>query len=83
MQRMSNQDADQRDKADANLDQALVRAMANNPDGTQSEWGITCGCAKGSINKKLHGLKKLKLVEPSLGGKWRLTIKGQKEAEQC
>jgi Mn-dependent DtxR family transcriptional regulator len=35
-----------------------------------------------TINKKLQKLKTMKLVEERLRGKWRLTPKGQKEAEQ-
>jgi hypothetical protein len=57
--------------------------MAANPDGTQLEWALAIGVrSKGSISKKLQKLKPLKFVEERLGGKWRLTPKGQKEAEQ-
>jgi hypothetical protein len=75
--------AEQRDKAEANLDLALLRAIAADPDGTQAEWAKAIGRAKSSVNAKLQKLKQLKLVEESLSGKWRLTSKGSKEASQC
>jgi AAA domain len=74
-------DAAEREKNDGNLDLALLRAMAANPDGTQSEWALAIGIrSKGTISKKLQKLKTMKFVEETLGGKWRLTPKGQKEA---
>ena len=76
-------DASEREKNDGNLDLALLRAMAANPDGTQLEWALAIGLrSKGSISRKLQKLKTMKLIEERLGGKWRLTPKGQREAEQ-
>jgi DNA-binding IclR family transcriptional regulator len=76
-------DAAEREKKEGNLNLALLRAMAANPDGTQLEWALAIGIrSKGTISKKLQKLKTLKLVEESLGGKWRLMPKGQKEAAQ-
>jgi hypothetical protein len=76
-------DAAEREKNEGNLDLALLRAMAANPDGTQLEWTYAIGLrSKGSISKKLQRLKALKLIEERLGGKWRLTPKGQREAAQ-
>jgi predicted transcriptional regulator len=74
-------DAAEREKNEGNLDLALLRAMAANPDGTQLEWAFAIGIRSKGISKKLQKLKTMKLVEERLGGKWRLTPKGQKEAE--
>jgi hypothetical protein len=79
MKPSTQQDAEERDKAEANLDLLLLRAMIDNPNGTQAEWGNAIGRAKGRVNAKLQKLKKLKLVEEGLG-KWQLTPKGTKEA---
>jgi hypothetical protein len=76
-------DASEREKNDGNLDLALLRAMEANPDATQLEWAFAVGIkSKGSISKKLQKLKTMKFVEERLGGKWRLTPKGQNEAAQ-
>ena len=74
-------DAAEREKNEGNLDLALLRAMAANPDGTQLEWAFAIGIkAKSAVNAKIQKLKGKKLVEQRLDGKWRLTPKGQKEA---
>jgi len=82
MRPVSREAAEQRNKDESNLDLALLRAMTANPDGTQAEWGTAIGRAKSSTNTKLQKLKDGKFVEEGLGGKWRLTPKGQKEAAQ-
>jgi hypothetical protein len=75
-------DAEQRETQDANTDLALLRAMLANPDGSQLEWAFAIGIkAKSTINWKLQKLKTRRFVEDGLG-KWRLTPKGQKEAER-
>jgi hypothetical protein len=57
-------DAAEREKNEGNLDLALLRAMAANPDGTQLEWALVIGIrSKGSISKKLQKLKILKFTE--------------------
>jgi hypothetical protein len=83
MRPCTEMDAAEREKNEGNLDLALLRTMAANPDGTQLEWAFAIGIrSKGSISKKLQKLKTMKLVEERLGGKWRLTPKGQREAAQ-
>jgi hypothetical protein len=77
MRPVSQETAEQRDKVEANLDLALLRAIAANPDGTQAEWAVAVGRGKTRVNQKLQQLRKF--VEPALGGKWRLTPKGLKE----
>jgi AAA domain len=78
MRPMSVTSIEQSEKTDADLDRALLQAMADNPDGTQTEWGAAIGRSKGRLNKRLQKLEKLKLVEGRLG-KWYLTPKGMKE----
>jgi AAA domain len=83
MRPITEMDAAEREKNEGNLGLALLRAMAANPDGTQLEWTLAIGIrSKGTINKKLQKLKTMKFVEETLGRKWRLTPKGQKEAAQ-
>ena len=83
MRPITEMDAAEREKNEGNLDLALLRAMAAKPDGTQLEWTLAIGLrSKGTISKKLQKLKTLKLVEETLGRKWRLTPKGQREAAQ-
>jgi hypothetical protein len=82
MRPISNQDAEQHGKDEAGFDLALIRAMAANPEGSHAEWGTACGHGKSSVGYKLRDLQKKKYVEPGLAGKWRLTTKGQKEAER-
>jgi 5S rRNA maturation endonuclease (ribonuclease M5) len=83
MRPITEMDAAEREKNEGNLDLAMLRAMSANPDGTQLEWALAVGIrSKGTISKKLQKLKIQKLTEQSLAGKWRLTPKGQKEAEQ-
>jgi hypothetical protein len=77
---MSTETADQRDQADANTGVALLRAMIAEPDATQAEWAKAIGRDKSRINRKLQKLKEFKLVEERLGGKWRVTPKGSREA---
>jgi hypothetical protein len=82
MRPSTEMDADEKTAQQGNTDLALLRAMAANADGSQLEWAFATGIkAKSTVNDKLQKLKKLKLVEERLGGKWRLTPKGQKEAE--
>src|ERR1700730_1106681 len=83
MRPITDIDAAEREKNDGNLDLALLRAIAANPEGTQLEWALAVGIrSKSAVNAKLQKLKTIKLVEERLGGKWRLTPKGQKEAAQ-
>jgi len=79
MRPVSREAAEQRDKAESNSEIALLRAIASDPEATQAEWGRVIGRTKGPVNTKLQKLRKLKFVEEGLGGKWKLTPKGQKE----
>jgi uncharacterized lipoprotein YmbA len=83
MKPITETDAAEREKNDGNLDLALLRAMAANPDGTQLDWALATGIhSKSAVNVRIQRLRGKKLVEERLSGKWRLTPKGQKEAEQ-
>jgi hypothetical protein len=82
MRHITEIDAAEREKKEGNLDLALLRAMAANPDGTQLEWTFAIGLrSKSAVNARIQRLRRKKLVEEMLTGKWRLTPKGQKEAE--
>jgi len=80
MRPTSIETAQEKQDQDNDLNRALLKTMRENPAGTQAEWAMAIGRAKGRVNDRLQKLKKLKLVEEALG-KWRLTSKGQKEAE--
>src|SRR5262249_4518239 len=69
--------AEQHEKAEANLDRALLQAMIADPEGTQDDWGRAISRAKSRVNERLQKLKTHKLVEHALG-KWRVTSKGRK-----
>ncbi len=72
-----------RDEASAATDLALVQAMLADPGGTQEAWGQAIGRTKARVNIRLHNLERRKLVKAVIGGKWQVTPKGQKEAEQA
>lgn len=74
---------EKRGAASEAIDLALVRAMLADPGGTQQTWGHAIGRAKSKVNSKLQSLQKRKLVKRGLGGKWQVTPKGQKEAEDA
>jgi hypothetical protein len=82
MRPCSQQDADQRDKQDADLDLALLQAMTAEPEGTQEEWGKAIGRTKGPVSRKLVKLEKQKFIEKGLGSKWKLTAKGRREVKE-
>jgi hypothetical protein len=70
----------ERENAEQNLDLALLRAMLDNPTGTQEQWGEAIGRAKSNVSGRLKRLCRDKAVE-SLAGKWSVTPKGKKAAE--
>jgi hypothetical protein len=83
MRPITETDAAEREKKEGNLDLALLRAIAANPDATQLEWASAIGLrSKSAVNTRLQKLKGTKFVEAGVSGKWRLTPKGQKEASQ-
>jgi hypothetical protein len=73
------QTTEQRERIEADLDIALLKAMIAEPEGTQDDWGKVIGRTKSRVNDRLHKLKTHKFVEHELG-KWRVTSKGRKEA---
>jgi hypothetical protein len=80
MRPMSAEDASRCKENSGDLDLRLLKAMLENPRGTQEKWGIEIGRTKGPVNTRLQKLKQQRLVEEGLDGKWRLTPKGKKEA---
>ncbi|MGH7784900.1 MAG: hypothetical protein ACREO5_13800, partial [Candidatus Binatia bacterium] len=76
---MSPADVESGRKHEAKAERKLLRAMIDDPDGTQDKWGTAIGRSKGRVNAKLQKLKQHKLVEEGRG-KWRVTPKGMKES---
>ncbi|WP_034996695.1 AAA family ATPase [Beijerinckia mobilis] len=76
---VSAEAAEERAQQGINTTRALLKAMAENPGGSQREWAAAIGRAVGLVNKNLQKLKDQRLVEDVLG-KWKLTAKGEKEA---
>jgi len=68
--------AEEREKADVNIKIELLKAMHDDPHGTQASWGVAVSRTKSIVNRKLQSLLKEKLVEVTLG-KWALTAKGR------
>lgn len=77
---VSPQSVEEKQNTEANLDRALLAAMLAAPEASQAEWGMAIGRSKANVNNRLQRLGTIKLTEATLG-KWRLTPKGVKEAE--
>jgi hypothetical protein len=60
-----------------NKNVGLLRAMLNDPDGTQRDWATASGLSKSTLNDRLVALQKERLVE-KVKGAWRITEKGKK-----
>jgi hypothetical protein len=78
MRPMSANDAQRCEQMSGNLDIELLKAMIANPSGTQSDWARDIGRSKSSVNNRLQNLKRDRLVEELVKGKWRVTTKGIK-----
>lgn len=76
----TEQAAEDRQAAEDQTDLHLLRAMIENPAGTQQEWGQAIGRAKSNVYGRLQRLRRDKLVEVNVG-KWSITPKGRKAAE--
>jgi hypothetical protein len=72
---VTEQDAEERERANTNLDIALLKALRDNPGGTQEDWGNAIGKAKSVVNRRLGKLQNEKLVENKLG-RWQITKTG-------
>ncbi|WP_413989364.1 AAA family ATPase [Labrys okinawensis] len=68
--------AEERHDAEINIKVALLKAMLEEPTGTQTTWGAAIGRTKSNVNRKLQAMAKEKLVEVTLG-KWSITPKGK------
>jgi hypothetical protein len=68
-------DADARDDDAIGTDVKLLRAMRDDPGGTQLDWANAIGRAKSLVNKRLQKLASEKIVETALG-RWSVTKKG-------
>jgi len=76
---VSAQSVEERKNQEIDVTRALLKAMAENPSGIQTEWATAISRSQSTLNKHLQKLKNEKLAEVSIG-KWRLTAKGLKEA---
>ena len=65
-------DAADREAQDGNSQLALLRAMVEDPAGSQRDWAIKIGKGKSGVNFLLKKLAKAKFVTESLG-KWKVT----------
>ncbi|PNE11332.1 MAG: hypothetical protein CR217_09330 [Beijerinckiaceae bacterium] len=82
MRPCTEMDAEERQTQDDNLQLALLRAMIENPNGSQREWTIKIGKSNVSaVTRLLQKLNKGKYVSESFG-KWRVTRKGHDEASE-
>jgi hypothetical protein len=71
--------SEDRQATETRTDLLLIRAMIENPTGTQQDWGRAIGRAKSNVCVRLQRLKGEKLVEVAVG-KWSVTAKGRKIA---
>jgi AAA domain len=81
MRPSSEEAAEQKRQSDQDVKRNLLRAMIADPNGTQDNWAAAIDRAKSSVNSRLQTLKRDKLVDELLG-KWNVTAKGRKAAEQ-
>ena len=65
-----------REAADTNINRMLLKAIRDNPTGTQRDWATAIGKPVSNLNRRLQRLKEAKLLE-SLLGRWTITPKGQ------
>lgn len=72
-------DAEERERVENDTGRALLRAMLENPSGTQRDWGETISRTPSIVNRKLQQLRRDKLAAVSLG-KWSVTAAGRKAA---
>jgi len=69
---------EQRQAAEVNLDAALLRALKDNPSGSQADWAGAIGIKnKSGVNRRLQSLKSEKLADVVLG-RWFITPRGEK-----
>jgi hypothetical protein len=73
------QAVEEKQRSDADVDRALLKAMIAEPNATQQAWADAIGRAKSRVNRRLQKLRVERLVEETLG-KWVVTTKGRKAA---
>jgi AAA domain len=73
--------AEERTAQEGNSQMALLKAMIEDPKGTQRDWAMKIGKRASSVGFFLKRLEKERLVRKVLD-KWKVTPTGQKAAEQ-
>jgi hypothetical protein len=80
MRPITEMDVEERASQEGNSQLALLRAMVENPKGSQREWAFRIGKSQGSLQHMFKKLAKAKLISEDLGGKWKPTRKGSEAA---
>jgi hypothetical protein len=75
MRPSTEMDAEERTIQEGNSQLALLKAMIDEPNGSQRDWGAIIGKPKGTVNYFLQRLKKEKLAVERFG-KWQATKAG-------
>ena len=80
---LSEADDEASRQTESNLDAALLRALRDNPSGSQADWAASIGLKhRGSVNKRLQRLKSERLAVAVLG-QWTITAQGKKAIAQA
>jgi hypothetical protein len=79
----TDQSAEDREKAEHDVSRKLLRAMIERPDAGQRAWATAIGAKSHStVNKRLHALKRGKLVKETLGN-WSVTPEGRRAIDDA
>ncbi len=71
-----------RAREEADTRRRLLRAIADDPKGTQRRWADRIGRRASIVNRQLKKLEKDGLADKS-GGRWALTTKGRRSIEEA
>jgi hypothetical protein len=71
------EEGERREQAAGDRKAALLKAMAQQPNGSIRDWAAAAGISKSAIGRNLQALAKAKLAENTLG-KWTVTDAGRK-----
>jgi hypothetical protein len=77
----SEMDVEEKTTQEGNSQLALLKAIIENPTGSQREWAFRIGKSQGAVGFLLKKLGKAKLVSENFG-KWRPTKKGTEAAQE-
>jgi AAA domain len=71
------EEGERREQAAGDRKAALLKAMAQQPNGSIRDWAAAVGTGKSAVGRNLQALAKAKLAESTLG-KWTVTDAGRK-----